>query len=77
VVEGVGKVVIQDQEGNRFALHSREPRAALPRVAALSDDAESRSVDSAFSIRRIRVSRFFALSIARTCSRLRPSGRRS
>jgi hypothetical protein len=29
----------------------------------------------AFSIRRFRVSGFFALSMARMCSRLRPSGR--
>jgi hypothetical protein len=49
----------------------------LPRAAARPADSESCSAASAFSFRRVRVSGFFALSIARTCSRLRLSGRRS
>jgi ABC transporter substrate-binding protein PnrA-like len=49
----------------------------LSRAVVRPADSKSRSVASALSIRRMRVSGFFALSIARTCSRLRPSGRRS
>jgi hypothetical protein len=42
----------------------------LGRAARPPADSRSRSIATAFSIRRKRVSGFFALSMARTCSRL-------
>jgi hypothetical protein len=64
-----GTSVFQDSPDDDF-----EARV-LPR--ALPAGPEPRSAARAFSIHRVRVSGFLALSIARTSSRLRPSGRRS
>src|SRR5262249_13163458 len=63
--------------GRGVGLRSGHQLAVLLRAAAIPADSKSRSMASAFSIRRIRVSGFFALSTARTSSRWRPSRRRA
>jgi hypothetical protein len=49
----------------------RGQRRGAARDLVLAADSTARSVAKAFSMRRMRVSDFFALSIARTCSNLR------